>query len=36
MDTYREMQLLNDMWVRGEAPWRRHIQAGQDDVAFLA
>jgi glucose-1-phosphate cytidylyltransferase len=21
MDTYREMQLLNDMWARGRAPW---------------
>jgi glucose-1-phosphate cytidylyltransferase len=22
MDTYREMQLLNDMWSKGHAPWR--------------
>jgi hypothetical protein len=22
MDTYREMQLLNDMWQKGQAPWR--------------
>jgi glucose-1-phosphate cytidylyltransferase len=22
MDTYREMELLNDMWRRGQAPWR--------------
>jgi glucose-1-phosphate cytidylyltransferase len=22
MDTYREMTLLNDLWERGEAPWR--------------
>ena len=22
MDTYREMQLLNDMWHKGQAPWR--------------
>lgn len=22
MDTYREMCLLNDMWARGQAPWR--------------
>lgn len=22
MDTYREMQLLNDMWRKGETPWR--------------
>ena len=22
MDTYREMQLLNDMWNSGRAPWR--------------
>jgi glucose-1-phosphate cytidylyltransferase len=22
MDTYREMQLLNDMWNSGKAPWR--------------
>jgi glucose-1-phosphate cytidylyltransferase len=22
MDTYREMQLLNDMWQEGRAPWR--------------
>lgn len=36
MDTYREMQLLNEMWARGEAPWHRHIQAGQDDVAIVA
>jgi glucose-1-phosphate cytidylyltransferase len=22
MDTYREMQLLNEMWQSGSAPWR--------------
>jgi glucose-1-phosphate cytidylyltransferase len=22
MDTYREMQLLNDLWHKGQAPWR--------------
>src|SRR5262249_40926097 len=22
MDTYREMQLLNDLWQGGRAPWR--------------
>ena len=22
MDTYRESQLLNGLWERGEAPWR--------------
>jgi hypothetical protein len=22
MDTYREMQLLNEMWQSGRAPWR--------------
>ena len=22
MDTFREMQLLNDMWQEGRAPWR--------------
>jgi glucose-1-phosphate cytidylyltransferase len=36
MDTYREMQLLNEMWARGDAPWRRPVTAGHDDVAILA
>jgi glucose-1-phosphate cytidylyltransferase len=22
MDTYREFSALNDMWTRGEAPWK--------------
>jgi hypothetical protein len=22
MDTFREMQLLNEMWSSGKAPWR--------------
>jgi glucose-1-phosphate cytidylyltransferase len=23
MDTYREYQVLNDVWNRGEAPWKK-------------
>jgi glucose-1-phosphate cytidylyltransferase len=22
MDTYREMEMLNNMWNKGQAPWR--------------
>ena len=29
MDTYREMQLLNDLWNRGKAPWRTWQEDGQ-------
>ncbi len=36
MDTYREMQLLNDMWNRGEAPWRSPMRSGERDVRAIA
>lgn len=30
MDTYREMQLLNEMWADGRAPWRTWDQRKKD------
>lgn len=30
MDTYREMQLLNEMWSKGNAPWRTWDKADRD------
>ncbi|MBM3524710.1 MAG: glucose-1-phosphate cytidylyltransferase, partial [Alphaproteobacteria bacterium] len=36
MDTYREMVLLNDMWSRGEAPWRKSATDGDERLRRLA
>ena len=30
MDTFREMQLLNELWANGEAPWRTWDQRRKD------
>lgn len=35
MDTYREMQLLNEMWADGRAPWRTWDQRTKDRTACL-
>lgn len=33
MDTYREMQLLNEMWNRGRAPWKTWTDGGCHPLA---
>ena len=30
MDTYREMQILNEMWAKGNAPWHTWDRPGRD------
>lgn len=35
MDTFREMQLLNELWASGQAPWRTWDQRKKDRDACL-
>jgi glucose-1-phosphate cytidylyltransferase len=36
MDTFREMQLLNELWASGDAPWRRAKVDGRTESKRLA
>jgi hypothetical protein len=28
MDTYKDAVILNDLWAKGEAPWRAWVTGG--------